>query len=65
MEVLPFIILVSLVLIAVVAWLFVWAVKSEQYEDLDGAAWHILEEDQPKRGQVVAKPDDEGSEPKA
>ncbi|MBP1843273.1 cbb3-type cytochrome oxidase maturation protein [Rhizobium petrolearium] len=27
---------------------FLWSLKSGQYEDLDGAAWRILEEDPPE-----------------
>lgn len=29
--------------------LFVWTVRSGQYEDLDGAAWRILQDDPPRR----------------
>ncbi|MFB9949170.1 cbb3-type cytochrome oxidase assembly protein CcoS [Rhizobium puerariae] len=27
---------------------FLWSLKSGQYDDLDGAAWRILEEDPPE-----------------
>ncbi|MBT3071763.1 cbb3-type cytochrome oxidase assembly protein CcoS [Rhodomicrobium sp. Az07] len=28
---------------------FIWALKSGQYEDLDGAAWRALEDDPPEK----------------
>ena len=30
---------------------FFWALKSGQFEDLDGAAWRILEDDVPEPGE--------------
>ncbi|MBB4143735.1 cbb3-type cytochrome oxidase assembly protein CcoS [Rhizobium rhizoryzae] len=27
---------------------FLWSLKSGQYDDLDGAAWRVLEDDGPK-----------------
>jgi cbb3-type cytochrome oxidase maturation protein len=32
--------------------LFVWCVRSGQFEDLDGAAWRILRDDPPSRRQA-------------
>ncbi|PHK93493.1 cbb3-type cytochrome oxidase assembly protein CcoS [Pseudoroseomonas rhizosphaerae] len=29
--------------------LFLWCVRSGQFEDLDGAAWRILQDDPPRR----------------
>jgi len=38
---------------------FLWSLKSGQYEDLDGAAWRILDsDDQPLDGEVEAEADD-------
>lgn len=41
----PFIVVVSLFLVVVVGWLFIWAVRNDQYEDLEGPAWTILQDD--------------------
>jgi len=45
MEVLPLIIVVSLALVAAIAAVFIWAVKSDQFEDLEGPAWRMLQDD--------------------
>lgn len=29
--------------------LFLWCVRSGQFEDLEGAAWRILQDDEPRR----------------
>ncbi|MEF2553539.1 cbb3-type cytochrome oxidase assembly protein CcoS [Aurantimonas sp. A2-1-M11] len=29
---------------------FLWTVRTRQYEDLDGAAWRILDDEEPRRG---------------
>jgi len=33
---------------------FVWALRSGQFDDLDGAAWRVLSDDE---GEPAAKPD--------
>jgi len=43
--VLPLIITVSLALVAAIAAVFIWAVKSDQFEDLEGPAWRMLQDD--------------------
>jgi cbb3-type cytochrome oxidase maturation protein len=45
MEVLPLIITVSLALVAGIAAVFIWAVRSDQFEDLEGPAWRMLQDD--------------------
>ncbi|RKZ35189.1 MAG: cbb3-type cytochrome oxidase assembly protein CcoS [Gammaproteobacteria bacterium] len=45
MEVLFLILPVSLVLIGGIAWAFLWAVKSGQFDDLEGPAHRILMDD--------------------
>ena len=45
MEVLYFLIPLSLVFVAVAIGFFFWAVKSGQYEDLEGPAYRILFDD--------------------
>lgn len=38
---------IAVVLVAIAAWLFIWAVRSGQYDDLDAPAIDILREDRP------------------
>ncbi len=45
MNMLIFLIPIALFLGALGLFAFLWSLKSGQYEDLDGAAWRILEED--------------------
>ncbi len=45
MEILYLLIPLSLVLVGVAVWIFFWAVKSGQFEDLEGPAQRILLDD--------------------
>ncbi|MBZ0088412.1 MAG: cbb3-type cytochrome oxidase assembly protein CcoS [Thermomonas sp.] len=45
MNILLFLIPISLVLIGVAAWVFVWAVRHGQFEDLDTPALDVLRDD--------------------
>ncbi len=45
MEVLYLIIPLSVILIAVIIWVFMWAVRSGQFDDLEGPAHRILMEE--------------------
>ena len=45
MNMLIFLIPIALSLGGLGLFAFLWSLKSGQYEDLDGAAWWILEED--------------------
>jgi len=48
MDILYLLIPMSLVLVAVIAFIFLWAVKSGQFEDMEGPAHRILmDDDQP------------------
>ena len=39
----------ALVLVVVIVWVFMWAVRSDQFDDLEGPAHRILmDEDEPK-----------------
>lgn len=42
MEILYFLIPMSLILIAVIVWAFLWAIKSGQFDDLEGPAHEII-----------------------
>lgn len=45
MEILYLLIPVSLVLVGVIAWIFLWAVRSGQFDDMEGPAHQILMDD--------------------
>ena len=45
MEILLLLIPLSLVLVGVIVWAVIWAVKSGQFDDLEGPAHRILMED--------------------
>ena len=49
MEILFLLIPLGFVLLAAAVWAFVWAVRSGQFEDLEGPAWRvILDDDDPR-----------------
>jgi cbb3-type cytochrome oxidase maturation protein len=45
MEILYLLIPLSLVLVGVIIWAFFWAVRSGQFDDLEGPAYRILMDD--------------------
>ena len=45
MEILYLLIPISLIFAVIIAWVFVWSVKSGQYEDMEGPAHRILMDD--------------------
>ena len=49
MAILLFLIPVSLLLIGVAVWAFIWSVRGGQYDDLDTAPLDILRDDPPPR----------------
>jgi cbb3-type cytochrome oxidase maturation protein len=52
MEILYLLIPVSLVFVGLIAWVFLWAVRSGQYDDMEGPAYRILmDDDRPVTGQ--------------
>lgn len=54
MEILFFLIPLSLVLLGLAIWAFFWAVKSNQFDDLDGPAYSILFDDEKHKNSVAA-----------
>ena len=49
MDIIFLLIPLALVLIVVIVWAFMWAVRSDQFDDLEGPAHRILmDEDEPK-----------------
>jgi len=45
MEIIYLLLLVTMLLVAIIVWVFMWAVKSDQFEDLEGPAHRIIMED--------------------
>lgn len=66
MEIVYFLIPVSLVIVALGIGVFFWAVKSGQYDDLEGPAWRILYDDDavppPPAEKTQAPPEDHRNE---
>jgi cbb3-type cytochrome oxidase maturation protein len=62
MNILLLLIPLSLVLIGVAVWIFVWAVRRGQFEDLDTPALDILRDDEHERPRrdATAHDEDEG-----
>ncbi|WP_132999787.1 cbb3-type cytochrome oxidase assembly protein CcoS [Luteimonas arsenica] len=60
MNILLFLIPVSLVLLGVAVWAFRWAVRKGQFENLDAAAIDILRDD--ATDQPPGQPDDAGDD---
>jgi len=56
MEIIYLLIPLSLVLIGVIVWAFFWAVRSGQFDDLEGPAHRILMDDD---GPASKPPDEE------
>jgi len=49
MDIVFLLIPLALVLVVVIVWVFLWAVRSDQFDDLEGPAHRILmDEDEPK-----------------
>ena len=45
MEIIYLLLPLALVLVALIVWLFFWAVKSDQFDDMEGPAHKILMDD--------------------
>ena len=61
MESLYLLIPLALLLVAGIAWIFLWAVKSDQFDDLEGPAHRIIMDDDDK---VKEKTDNKSSDNK-
>lgn len=55
MDIIYLLIPLSLVLIALIVWVFVWAIRSGQFDDLEGPAHRILMDDD----DIVKPPQDD------
>lgn len=58
MEIIYLLIPLSLVLVGIIVWVLLWAIRSGQFDDLEGPAHRILMDDDDE----VAKPEDEEKE---
>ena len=59
MEILYLLIPLSLVLVGIIIWIFLWAVRSGQFDDLEGPAHQILmDDDRPDIGKQEKTSDD-------
>ncbi|MEN8107030.1 MAG: cbb3-type cytochrome oxidase assembly protein CcoS [Pseudomonadota bacterium] len=71
MEIIYLLIPLSLVLIGVIVWAFFWAVRSGQFDDLEGPAHRILMDDdsveagstQGEKGETTTVPNTEKQQP--
>jgi cbb3-type cytochrome oxidase maturation protein len=54
MEIIYLLLPLSMLLVGLIAWLFVWAIRSGQFDDLEGPAHRILMDDDDD----VKKPED-------
>ena len=56
----------ALVLVVVIVWIFMWAIKADQFEDLEGPAHRILmDEDEPSAQDIDGGTADESHSDKA
>ena len=61
MESLYLLIPLALLLVAIIVWIFLWAVKSDQFDDLEGPAHRVIMDDSDK---VKTKSDSEAEDNK-
>lgn len=45
MDIIYLLITIAIIFVLVIAWLFIWAVKTDQFEDLEGPAHKIIMDD--------------------
>jgi cbb3-type cytochrome oxidase maturation protein len=63
MEILYLLIPLSMLLVAVIVWLFLWAVRSGQFDDMEGPAHQILmDDDGPVIGQETETTDESSAQ---
>jgi cbb3-type cytochrome oxidase maturation protein len=48
MEIIYLLLPIALILVVVIIWVFMWAVKTDQFEDLEGPAHRIIMDDDDK-----------------
>lgn len=60
MDILYLLIPISLIIVAIAVWVFMWAIRSGQYEDLEGPAHRILMDDDDPLVPLKPESKDEG-----
>ncbi len=50
-----FLIPISLIVLGFAVWALIWAINSGQYDDLDGASWRVIYDDQDQKRKVARK----------
>ena len=55
MEIIYLLLPIALILVVIIVWVFMWAVKSDQFEDLEGPAHRIIME---KDDKITSETDD-------
>lgn len=55
MDIIYLLLPVALIIVVIIIGVFFWAVKSDQFEDLEGPAHRILMDDDSKHDQPVSK----------
>ena len=58
MDVIYILLPIALILVVVIIWIFMWAVKSDQFEDLEGPAHRIIME----KDDEIKKDEDDNKE---
>lgn len=53
MDIIFLLVPLALVLVVVIVWIFMWAIKSDQFEDLEGPAHRILMDDDEPSAQDI------------
>ena len=48
MEIIYLLLPIALILVVIIVWVFMWAVKSDRFEDLEGPAHRIIMDDDDK-----------------
>jgi cbb3-type cytochrome oxidase maturation protein len=56
MESLYFLIPIAVIFVAIAAGIFFWALKSGQFEDLEGPAWRLLQDENDRTDPVESVP---------
>ena len=59
MEIIYLLIPLSVILVGLIIWIFLWAIRSGQFDDLEGPAHQILMDDD---GPVIREDDGKGTE---
>ena len=63
MEIIYLLIPLSLILVGVIVWVFLWAVRSGQFDDMEGPAHQILmDDDSPKPDKDESAPGNDAKE---